>query len=152
MEPMRKYIDIITEADILDKERVTQKQEVPLHAPGGAGGRIGGKQGVAAAAPGGATVVVFNDNITPYEVAVEAIASATGLSEAEAASRMMKAHTQGWAPVAAYANKDVAESVADKIMRHAQQNTGYDHYRSHPQLKNFRGPWPLHAEVLDAQQ
>ena len=131
MKTLREYIDIIREAETLDRERVTQKQEVPLHVPGGA------------------TVVVLNDHVTPFEVAVEAVMAGTALAKDEAIRRMMKAHTQGWAAVAAYANRDVAETVADKIMRHAQQNTHYDHYR---RLTGHTGPWPLHAEVMDAEQ
>ena len=131
MKTLREYIDIVREAEVLDREKVTQKQEVPLHIPGGA------------------TVVVLNDNVTPFEVAVEAVVAATGLSPGEAMKRMMKAHTQGWAAVAAYASKDMAETVADKIMRHARSNTDYDHYR---RLVKHTGPWPLHAEVMDAEQ
>ena len=133
MSEIKKYIDILREADadVLDREKVTQKQEVPLHVPGGA------------------TVVVLNDHVTPFEVAVEAVVAATGLSTGEASKRMMKAHTQGWAAVAAYASKDIAESVAEKIMQHARGNTNYDHYRRYT---GHNGPWPLHAEVMDAEQ
>ena len=133
MNPLKKYLDIIREADadVLDREKVTQKQEVPLHVPGGA------------------TVVVLNDHVTPFEVAVEAVVAGTGLSTGEAAKRMMKAHTQGWAAVASYASKDVAESIAEKIMQHARSNTNYDQYR---RFTGHNGPWPLHAEVMDAEQ
>lgn len=131
MRSIRHYINILEDNYVLDREKVTQKQEVPLHVPGGA------------------TVVVLNDHVTPFEVAVEAVVAATGLSESEAAKRMMKAHTQGWAAVAAYANKDVAETIADRIMRHARGNTNYDHYR---RLVKHTGPWPLTAEVMDAEQ
>jgi ATP-dependent Clp protease adapter protein ClpS len=131
MKPLREYIDLITEAETIDRDPVRQREEVPLHIPGGA------------------TVVVFNDPVTPFEVAVEAVISATGLSEDEAIRRMMAAHRSGYAPVAAYANKDIAETVADRIMQHAQQNRNYDHYRT---VNRHPGPWPLHAEVLDAEQ
>ncbi len=131
MRSIRHYINILEDTGVLDRERVIQKQEVPLHVPGGA------------------TVVVLNDHVTPFEVAVEAVAASTGLSESEASTRMMKAHKQGWAAVAAYANKDIAESVAYKIMRHARGNTNYDHYR---RFVKHIGPWPLTAEVMDAEQ
>ena len=48
MKTLREYIDIVREAEVLDREKVTQKQEVPLHIPGGA------------------TVVVLNDHVTPF--------------------------------------------------------------------------------------
>ena len=100
--------------------------------------------------PGGSTVVIFNDGKTPAEVVVEAIVAATGLDPNEAFARMMRAHQGGWAPIAAYASRDVAETKAEQIMQHARSNTNYDHYRQHPALRNFTGPWPLHAEVMDA--
>lgn len=102
--------------------------------------------------PGGATVMILNDDKTPGEVVVEAIVAGTGMPASEAFNRMMRAHRGGWAPVASYGSKDMAETVADRIMRHAQQNTNYDHYRAHPHFRNFQGPWPLHVEVMDAQQ
>jgi ATP-dependent Clp protease adapter protein ClpS len=131
MNTIKRYLDIVREAETLDREKVTQREEVPLHVPGGA------------------TVVVLNDHVTPFEVAVEAVMAATGLSQGEATKRMMKAHTQGWAAVAAYANRDVAETIADKIMQHARSNDNYDRYR---QYTGHSGPWPLHAEVMDAEQ
>ena len=133
MSSIKRYLDIVREADadVLDREKVTQKQEVPLHVPGGA------------------TVVVLNDHVTPFEVAVEAVVAATGLSTSEASKRMMRAHTQGWAAVAAYANRDIAETIAAKIMQHARSNTNYDQYR---RFTGHTGPWPLHAEVMDAEQ
>jgi len=101
--------------------------------------------------PGGFTVYVLNDHITPFEVAVEAVMSAIGLSEAEARRRMMKAHRGGGYPVAAYASKDIAETKAQKIMVHAQQNTNYDHLRRYTNGgRGWNGPWPLHAEVMEA--
>jgi ATP-dependent Clp protease adapter protein ClpS len=131
MDTIKRYLDIVREAETLDREKVTQREEVPLHVPGGA------------------TVVVLNDHVTPFEVAVEAVMAATGLSQGEATKRMMKAHTQGWAAVAAYANRDVAETIAEKIMQHARSNDNYDRYR---QYTGHSGPWPLHAEVMDAEQ
>ena len=131
MDTIKRYLDIVREAEVLDREKVAQREEVPLHVPGGA------------------TVVVLNDHVTPFEVAVEAVMAATGLGQGEATKRMMKAHTQGWAAVAAYANRDVAETIADKIMQHARSNDNYDQYR---QYTGHSGPWPLHAEVMDAEQ
>lgn len=99
--------------------------------------------------PGGATVMILNDPITPAEVVVEAIVYGTGMPASLAMKRMMQAHLGGWAPIASYASKDIAESVAAKIENHARNNTKYDHYRKY--VKHF-GPWPLAVEVMDAQQ
>jgi hypothetical protein len=65
---------------------------------------------------------------------------------------MMRAHQGGWAPIAAYASRDMAETKAEQIMSHARSNTNYDHYLQHPYFrsKGFNGPWQLHAEVMDA--
>jgi ATP-dependent Clp protease adapter protein ClpS len=134
MKTLREYIDLIENAEVVDRPPVRQQQEVPVNLPGGF------------------TVMILNDNMTPAEVVVEAIVASTGLSESEATKRMMRAHRGGWAPIASYASKDMAETVADRMMRHAQQNTNYDHYRRHPHFRNFNGPWPLTAEVRDAQQ
>lgn len=124
-----KIREIIKEAEVVDRPPVHQQQEVPVHLPGGA------------------TVVVFSDDYTPFEVAVEAVSAVIGLSPEEASKRMMKAHHQGWADVAAYASVDMAETKADQIMRHARNNTNYDHYR---RMARWNQPWPLHAEVREA--
>jgi ATP-dependent Clp protease adapter protein ClpS len=116
--------------DVIDTPAIHQ-QEVPIHLPGGA------------------TVMILNDDVTPAEVVIEAVVYGTGLSPAEAESRVLRAHQGGWAPVASYASRDLAETVANKIETHARNNTRYDHYR---QYVNHRGPWPLSAEVMDAEQ
>ena len=115
----------------LEKPPVVQKQDAPQETPGGA------------------TVVILNDPVTPAEVVVEAIMYGTGLSKSAAMKRMMRAHRNGWVPIASYASVDIAETVASKIQSHARGNTNYDHYR--PFVKH-NGPWPLTAEVMDAQQ
>lgn len=97
--------------------------------------------------PGGFTVVLLNDPVTPFEVVIEAIMYGASLSEAEAIKRMMKAHRNGWSPVAAYASKDIADTVANKIQIHARGNTRFDKYRV---LSNHKGPWPLTAEVMES--
>ena len=107
------------------------------------------KKDAPAEVPGGATVMLLNDDKTPFEVVIEAIQYGTGFSAAEAMKRCMRAHTGGWCPIASYGSADIAQSVADKIMRHAQGNGNYDHYRP---LVNHQGPWPLTCEVMDAQQ
>jgi len=117
---------------VIDRPPVQKKEEVPLHRPGGA------------------TVMILNDEYTPAEVVVEAIVAGTGLSPEEAMRRMMKAHTDGWVPIASYATRDMAETVASKIEQHARSNTRYDHYRKY--MKNFQGPWPLSCEVMDADE
>lgn len=131
----------IQEATVLDRPLVHQQEEVPLHIPGGA------------------TVMILNDPVTPAEVVIEAVMSGTGLDGSEAARRVLAAHEGGWAPVASYASKDVAETVANKIIRHAASNVNYDRYRTMPGIpKSPRGPgghigpWPLQAEVMDAEQ
>ena len=137
-----KLSEIINEAgEVLDRTPVDQQQEVPLDTPGGA------------------TVMILNDPVTPAEIAIEAVMYGTGHSEGEAARRVLRAHEGGWYPVAAYSSRDIAETVADKIMSHARSNTRYDHYRSMPGIPRsprgpggHRGPWPLQAEVMDAEQ
>lgn len=119
------------ENQTIDRSPVQQNQEVPLHVPGGA------------------TVMILNDNVTPAEVVIEAVMYATKLSLEEAERRVFQAHTDGWTPVASYASRDVAETVANKIEQHARQNTRYDHYR---QFVGYHEPWPLAAEVMDAEQ
>jgi ATP-dependent Clp protease adapter protein ClpS len=134
---IRELISIVEagEADVIDRPPVhhrppeQQRQEVPVHLPGGW------------------TVVILNDPVTPFEVVIEAIVAATRLSPDEAVRRMHKAHTQGWAAIASYASKDMAETIADRIMRHAQQNDRYDKYRPHIP---YNDPWPLSAEVIEA--
>lgn len=133
MKTLREYVQIVENA-VLDRPPVTAKQETPYDCPGGA------------------TVMILNDDKTPYEVVVEAIVAGTGMPPREAFDRMMRAHSGGWAPVASYASVDLADTVASKIMAHAKQNTKYDEYRKHPHFKGFTGPWPLYAEVMDAQQ
>jgi ATP-dependent Clp protease adapter protein ClpS len=115
----------------LDDVRLTSRREVPLYVPGGA------------------TVVVFNDDNTPFEVVIEAIVAATKLSPSEAAKRMMQAHSQGWSPVASYPTRDIAETVSSNIEHHAAINDRYDEYK---RIQNWRGPWPLTCDVMDADQ
>lgn len=134
MKTLRDYINLIVEAEVLDKAPVSTEKEK------------------AADKPGGFTVMILNDGYTPAEVVVEAISSATGMSPEQAFNQMMKAHRGGWTAIKSYASKDMAETVAHNIMRHAQQNNNYDHYRQHPHFRNFKGPWPLTAEVMDATQ
>lgn len=127
-------LDEITDDTVIDKPpvRTPQKTEVPLHIPGGA------------------TVMILNDDITPAEVVVEAIMYGTGMSASEAIRRMERAHQGGWAPIAAYASRDLAESVASKIEMHARSNKRYDHYKPH--IPYTGEVWPLAVEVMDAEQ
>jgi ATP-dependent Clp protease adapter protein ClpS len=97
--------------------------------------------------PGGFTVMILNNPVTPFEVVVEALMHGAGLSEGEAVRRMLRAHLGGWAAVAAYGSKDVAETVASAIEAHARGNGGYEQYRP---LSGHVGPWPLDAEVREA--
>jgi ATP-dependent Clp protease adapter protein ClpS len=135
-----KIHEVITEAEVTDrppelaKPPAGQQQEKPTDKPGGF------------------TVMILNDGYTPFEVVQEAISAVTGLSLEDAFSKMIKAHRGGWAPIKSYSSKDVADTIAHGIMRHAQQNDRYDHYRRHPHFRNFKGPWPLTAEVMDASQ
>lgn len=123
--------EIRRDLEVIDRPPVKQKEEVPLHVPGGA------------------TVMILNDDVTPAEVVVEAIMYGTGLSAAEATRRMEQSHRGGWAAVASYASRDLAETVASKIQNHARNNTRYDRYRP---LIPYQGPWPLAVEVMDAEQ
>jgi ATP-dependent Clp protease adapter protein ClpS len=120
----------LTEETVLDRPPTTDKQDAPLYIPGGA------------------TVVVFNDDNTPFEVVIEAIVAATKLSPSEAAKRMMQAHSQGWSPIASYPTRDIAETVSSNIEHHAAINDRYDEYKI---IQNWRGPWPLTCDVMDAE-
>ena len=101
-----RFLEILLEDEVVDKPPVTNKppaqqpKEIPLNSPGGA------------------TVMILNDDITPAEVVVEAIMFGTGLPAGEAIGRMERAHQGGWAAIATYASKDVADSVASKIENH----------------------------------
>jgi ATP-dependent Clp protease adapter protein ClpS len=123
--------------EVVDRPPVHQQQEVPLHVPGGA------------------TVVILNDPVTPFEVVVEAVMHGTGLSADETIRRVNHSHREGWSPVASYASVDMAETVASRIEQHARGNTRYDRYRPHiphQGRQGFNGPWPLACEVMDADQ
>lgn len=121
---------ILIENEVIDKK--TSTKEIPLNEPGGF------------------NVVILNDSVTPFQVVVEAIMYAVGLSEDEATRRMMKAHRGGWCVVATYASADIAETVASKIMNHAKSNTNYDYIRPMIPPRGYHGPWPLTAEVMEA--
>lgn len=97
--------------------------------------------------PGGATVILLNDPVTPFQVVQEALMYGAALSSSEAAAVMMKTHNKGWFPVATYASADLATTVAEKIMTHARNNKGHEGYR---RILNHTGPWPLTADVMDA--
>lgn len=137
IKPLKEYIQ---EAEVADRPPELAKPPV------------GQQQEKSADKPGGFTVMILNDGMTPAEVVIEAISSVTGMSQEAAFDKMMKAHQGGWAPIKSYGSKDLAETIAHGIMRHAQQNDRYDQYRRHPHFRNFKGPWPLTAEVMDAQQ
>lgn len=123
----------LQENEVLDRIRQASKQSAPVHLPGGW------------------TVLVLNDDITPFEVAVEAVMAVIGLPRDEAERRMMAAHRGGGHPVASYASKDVAETKAERIMAHARANRNYDHYRRYTNRgRGWNEPWPLHAEVMEA--
>lgn len=104
----------------------------------------------AAKKPGGFTVMILNDDKTPAEVVVEAITDVMGMSEGEAYKKMMRAHRGGWAAIKSFGSRDLAETKAEALMAHARSNDRYEHYRQHPHFRNFRGPWPLTAEVMEA--
>lgn len=140
MNSMRDLIKIVEngpEVTVIDRPPVKKKQsqDVPVHLPGGF------------------TVVVLNDPVTPFEVAVEAVVAGTHLSPGEAIKRMMAAHKKGYAPVAAYATKDMAETVAENIEQHARANKSWDHLRPYvPYMgkTGYTGPWPLSCEVMES--
>jgi ATP-dependent Clp protease adapter protein ClpS len=134
------------------KEYIREAEAVVDAPPELAKPPVGQEKEKSADKPGGFTVMILNDGYTPFEVVLEAISSVTGMSQADAYQKMMRAHQGGWAPIKSYSSKDLAETIAHGIMRHAQQNDRYDHYRQHPHFRNFRGPWPLTAEVMDAAQ
>lgn len=132
-----KIRELFESPEVVDRPPVRQQQEVPLHVPGGA------------------TVVILNDPVTPYEVVVEAVVAGTGLSADEAARRVHHTHREGWSPVASYASVDMAETVARRIEQHARSNNRYDHYRPYIPYRGrrgYNGEWPLTCEVMDADQ
>jgi len=120
----------IAEETVLDRPPSTDKQDAPLYVPGGA------------------TVVVLNDNVTPFQVVIAAIMHGAGLSKFAATKRMMQAHRGGWSAVASYASRDLAETVASRIEEHAAGNTDYDMLKP---MVSHRGPWPLTCDVMDAE-
>ena len=122
----------LNENDLLDRIRQLANVEAP------------------AKKPGGWTVMILNDSMTPAEVVVEAIVDVIGMSASQAYQKMMRAHQGGWAAIKSYGSKDMAETKAEELMAHARANDRYDHYRRHPHFRNFRGPWPLTAEVMEA--
>jgi ATP-dependent Clp protease adapter protein ClpS len=97
--------------------------------------------------PGGATVMLLNDPITPGMLVIEAIVASTGLSHSEAIRRVMTAHKGGWSAIAAYGSRDIAETIAAKIVHFVQTN---QHYESYKQITKHTGPWPLTVEVVEA--
>lgn len=124
-----------TPSEVIDRPPVHQREEVPLHVPGGS------------------TVIILNDPVTPFEVVVEAVVFGTRLSMDEAIRRVNHTHQNGWAAVASYASRDMAETVANRIEQHARSNTKYDNYRAHIPYQGRVGyydEWPLTAEVMDA--
>ena len=133
MSDIRKLLNEIDSLQVKDRDPKLKNKpaEVPLHIPGGS------------------TVCIRNDSQTLHTVVVEAVMAGTGLSEGEATKRMNQAHLNGLAPVACYASRDVAESVATKIEQHARNNHRYDNIKPYAGLKNGE-PWPLSCEVLDA--
>lgn len=133
---IRKLLDILNELEVKDpavvKPPARQTEEIPLNQPGGF------------------NVIILNDPVTPAEVVVDAVSTAVGISREQAWSRMDSAHRTGWAVVATYAQSDVAETVAERIMQHARANTKYDHYRPYIPPRGYFDAWPLTAEVMEA--
>lgn len=134
-----KILDIIKEEVELDRPPVKQPKEIELDKPGGF------------------NVVLLNDNITPYEVVLEALQSVLGLSQQGAYKRMMRAHRGGWHVVATYASGDIAETMAERLTNHCRNNTNYDHYRTMRGIPRsprgpggHQGPWPTAFEVMEA--
>lgn len=133
---IRKLLDVLNELEVKEplvaKPPAKQTQEIPLNQPGGF------------------NVIILNDPVTPAEVVAEAVAAAVGISQQQAWERMDSAHRTGWAVVATYAQADIAETVAERIMQHARANTKYDHYRPYIPPRGYFDAWPLTAEVMEA--
>jgi ATP-dependent Clp protease adapter protein ClpS len=123
-----KIDEILEAGEVIDRPPVKKQEEIPLREPGGS------------------TVVILNDPVTPFEVVIEAVVYGTGLPADEAARRVHHSHNNGWAAVATYGSRDVAETVANKIQTHARNNTRYDHYK---RMTGHQGPWPLAVEVIN---
>ena len=133
---IRKLLDVLNELEVKDptvkNTPAANTEEIPLNQPGGF------------------NVVILNDPVTPAEVVAEAVAAAVGIDIDVAWERMESAHRSGWAVVATYAQSDIAETVADRIMQHARANRRYDRYRPHIPPRGYFDPWPLAAEVMEA--
>lgn len=137
-----KIKEILEDIDTIEKPSVANKtstQEIPLNKPGGF------------------NVVLLNDNVTPFEVVVEALQAVLGLPASVATKRMMQAHHGGWIVVATFASADVAETKANRLTQHCQNNKNYDHYRTMPGIPKYprgpgqyQGPWPTTFDVMEA--
>jgi ATP-dependent Clp protease adaptor protein ClpS len=99
--------------------------------------------------PKGFNVVILNDNYTPFDVVIDSLVAGVPLSPDEAERRMLASHRNGEAAVAAYASKDIAETVAGRIMDHAKADKKGKYARARAE---HRGPMecPLTAEVREA--
>ena len=79
MNPFRRYIDIIREAesDVIDKPKTVAppaEKEKPTDKPGGF------------------TLMILNDGFTPFEVVIEAVVSVVGLSRDRKSTRLNSSH------------------------------------------------------------
>jgi ATP-dependent Clp protease adapter protein ClpS len=97
--------------------------------------------------PGGFNVCVLNDPVTPGMLVIDAIVHCVKISPQEAMRRVMHAHKNGWAVVATYASRDLAETVASSIEAYVRNDTKYDKYHEYT---GHPGPWPLAVEVMEA--
>ena len=99
--------------------------------------------------PGGFNVVILNDRYTPFDLVIDSLVAGVPLSPDEAERRMLASHRDGEAAVAAYASKDIAETVAGRIMDYAKADKDGKYARAQ---KQHRGPikCPLTAEVREA--
>jgi ATP-dependent Clp protease adapter protein ClpS len=97
--------------------------------------------------PGSFNVCILNDPVTPGMLVLEAIVHVIKISPAEAMRRVMTAHRGGWAVVATYSSKDVAETKASLLEDYVRNDKKYDDYH---QYTGHAGAWPFTVEVMEA--
>ena len=148
MHPMRKYIDIVkeaTETEIELPDSIRRLFDMP------------GEEDQAQ--PKSYQVIIFNDEITPANVAVMAVAQGANMDPYEAAIIVEEANDNQVAVVKVFSDKTEATQCAENIMRAARNNHDFDFLKTirDPNVPAYpRGPrgypgaeWPMMAEVME---
>jgi len=148
MHPMRKYIDIVeaaVDADIELPDSIRRLFDLP------------GEE--EKTNPTSYQVIIFNDEITPGNVAVMAVAQGAGLDMYAASVIVAEAHENGVAVVKVFSVEAEANQCAENIMRAARNNHQFDFLKTtrDPGVPAYpHGPrgypgadWPMTAEVME---